>query len=270
MAFLTLQKDTLVWLASETLDRFPGIRHGFSTRQGGVSPAPWNSLNLALGRGDGMDAVRENYRRFCGALGVDPTHTVLPQQTHSTNIRRVTAADAGKGAWRERDYQEVDALITDERGLALTVFSADCGIILLYDPIHHAVGALHAGWRGCANGMPKKTVAAMQSAFGTDPAQLWAAIGPCIGQCCFETDADVPEAMLASLGEDAKPYIQHRGIKFHVDLAGLNRQWLLQAGLLPERIDTCELCTACHSELFWSHRKMGKQRGAQVAMIALV
>ena len=270
MAFLTLQKDTLVWLASETLDRFPGIRHGFSTRQGGVSPAPWNSLNLALGRGDGMDAVRENYRRFCDALDVDPTHTVLSQQTHSTNIRRVTAADAGKGVWHKRDYQEIDALITDERGLALTVFSADCGIIRLYDPSHHAVGALHAGWRGCANGMPEKTVAAMQSAFGTDPAQLFAAIGPCIGQCCFETDADVPEAMLASLGEDATPYIQRRGIKFHVDLAGLNRQWLLRAGLLPEHIDTCELCTACHPELFWSHRKMGEQRGAQVAMIALV
>lgn len=269
MAFRTHRKDTLVWLSSEQLERFQGIRHGFSTRLGGVSPAPWDSLNLAIGRQDGMDAVQENYRRFCGVLGTDPRKVVLPQQTHSTNIRRVTADDAGKGIWKTRDYQAVDALITDEPELSLVVFSADCGIILLYDPVHHAAGAVHAGWRGCASGILEKTVGAMHAAFGSDPAQLQAAIGPCIGQCCFETDSDVPEAMRAALGQDAEPYLQWRDPKFHVDLEGLNRQWLLRAGLLPANIDTCGLCTACHPELFWSHRKMGEQRGAQVALISL-
>ncbi len=270
MAFRTHQKDTLIWLTSGQLDRFAGIHHGFSTRQGGVSPAPWDSLNLAIGRADGMEAVQENYHRFCSAASVDSRQVVMPQQTHSTNIRHVTADDAGKGLWRARDYQEVDALITNETGLSLVVFSADCGIILLYDPVHHAAGAVHAGWRGCANGIPEKTVAAMKTAFGSDPAQLQAAIGPCIGQCCFETDSDVPEAMRTALGADAEPYLQWRDPKFHVDLEGLNRQWLLRAGLLPDHIDTCGLCTACHPELFWSHRKMGEQRGAQVALISLV
>ncbi|MBE6960852.1 MAG: peptidoglycan editing factor PgeF [Ruminococcaceae bacterium] len=269
MAFRMHEADTLVWLTSQQLEDCKAIRHGFSTRRGGVSPAPWDSLNLAIGRPDGSEAVQENYRRFCCVLGVNPKNVVLPQQTHSINIRRVTAADAGKGLWHQRDYQQVDGLITNEPNLSLVVFSADCGIVLLYDPVHHAAGAVHAGWRGCANGIPEKAVADMQAAFGSDPAQLLAAIGPCIGQCCFETDSDVPEAMRAALGQDAEPYLQWRDPKFHVDLEGLNRQWLLRAGLLSANIDTCGLCTACHPELFWSHRKMGEQRGAQVALISL-
>lgn len=141
------------------------------------------------------------------------------------------------------------------------VFSADCGTILLYDPSRQAIGAVHAGWRGCAAGIAAKTVQAMAEAYGSCPEDLLAALGPCIGQNCFETDGDVPEAMRAALGTDAEPYIQARGPKYHVDLAGLNRQWLLRAGLLPERIEVSGICTACHPELFWSHRKMGDRRG---------
>jgi len=269
MDLITRQKDALLWLTSPLLDTCGNICHGFSTRQGGVSNPPWDSLNLGISRGDDPSAVRENYRIFCSALGTEADRAVLSQQTHSTNIRRVTATDAGKGLTIPRDYTEVDALITNEKNLPLTVFSADCGIILLYDPEHHAVGAVHAGWRGCAAGILPKTVEAMTVAFGSKPAQLLAAIGPCIGQCCFETDADVPEAMRAALGSKADEYIEWRGVKFHVDLAGLNRQWLLNAGILPERIDVSTLCTACRPDLFWSYRKMGGARGAQVAMIAL-
>ena len=109
----------------------------------------------------------------------------------------------------------------------------------------------------------------MTATYGSDPKEILAAIGPCIGQCCFETDNDVPEAMHAALGEDAEPYLEWRAPKWHVDLAGLNRQWLLRSGLLPEHIETCGLCTACLPELFWSHRKMGNARGAQTAMITL-
>ena len=163
----------------------------------------------------------------------------------------------------------MDALITNVPGLPLTVFSADCGTVLLYDPVHQAIGAVHAGWRGCAAGIVEKTVAAMGAAYGSRPAELLAALGPCIGPCCFETDGDVPEAMQAALGADADAYITVKGPKFHVDLAGLNRQWLLRAGLLPERIEGSGICTACRPDLFWSHRKMGDQRGVQAAVISL-
>ena len=264
MSFETHQQNGLVVLTSPLLS---GVRHGFSTRPGGVSAPPFNALNLGVGRGDDPAAVAENYRRFCAAVGLDERRAVLSKQVHETTVRRCTADDAGKGLLRQRDYT-ADALITDCPGLALVVFSADCGILLLHDPLTNAVGAIHAGWRGCAGGIVEKTVAAMQAAYGADPARIRAAVGPCIGQCCFETDGDVPAAMRDALGADAEAYLQRRGTKFHVDLAGLNRQWLLRSGVLPEHIDLCGLCTACQPELFWSHRKMGNARGAQVAVIA--
>ena len=266
MPFQQHEQTGLVWFTADVLNEIP---HGFSTRKGGVSPAPWDSLNLRPGQGDGPEKLRENYRRFFAVLGLDETRAVLSQQTHTANIRTVTAEDAGKGLLRPRDYTDVDALITNVPNLPLTVFSADCGTVLLYDPIHQAIGAVHAGWRGCAAGIVEKTVAAMGAAYGSRPAELLAALGPCIGPCCFETDGDVPEAMQAALGADADAYIMVKGPKFHVDLAGLNRQWLLRAGLLPERIEVSGICTACRPDLFWSHRKMGDQRGVQVAVISL-
>ena len=266
MTFVNHEQNGLVYLTSPLLD---GVRHGFSTRRGGVSPAPWDTLNLGPGRGDAPENVRENYRRFFGCTGAVPERAVLSLQVHRDDVRLCTAADAGKGLVRERDY-EADALITAERDLPLVVFSADCGILLLHDPEAGCVGAVHAGWRGCAAGIVEKTVREMVRLLGARPERIRAAVGPCIGKCCFETDSDVPEAMQASaLGAEAEPYWERRGAKYHVDLAGLNRQWLLHAGVAPEHIDVCGLCTACRPDLFWSHRKMGEARGVQAAVISL-
>ena len=265
MSFVNHEQNGLIWLTSPLLD---GVRHGFSTRRGGVSPAPWDTLNLGPGRGDAPENVRENYRRFCGSVHVNMERAVLSLQVHEDTVRLCTAADAGKGLARERDYT-ADALITNERELPLVVFSADCGILLLHDPDAGCVGAVHAGWRGCAAGIVEKTVREMARLLGARPERIRAAVGPCIGQCCFETDDDVPEATRAALGREAEPYLEQRGLKWHVDLAGLNRQWLLRAGLSPDHIDLCGLCTACRPDWFWSHRKMGNARGAQVAVISL-
>ena len=131
MSFLAHEENGLLIKTSTVLS---GVRHGFSTRIGGVSPAPWDSLNLGVGRGDDMDRVRENYRRFCAALGVDGHRAVLSKQVHEDNVRHVTAEDCGKGLFRDRDYTSVDAMVTDTPGIPLVVFSADCGIILLHDP----------------------------------------------------------------------------------------------------------------------------------------
>ena len=266
MSFVTHEQQSLVWLASPLLG---GVRHGFSTRRGGVSPAPWDTLNLRFGCGDTPEHVAENYRRLLGAVGMEPERAGLSLQVHRDNVRLCTAADAGKGLIRDRDY-DADALITAEKGLPLVVFSADCGILLLHDPAAGCVGAVHAGWRGCAAGIVEKTVREMVRLLGARPERILAALGPCIGKCCFETDSDVPEAMRASaLGAEAEPYLERRGEKWHVDLAGLNRQWLLRAGVAPDHIDVCGLCTACRPDLFWSHRKMGEARGVQAAVISL-
>ena len=266
MSFQTHQTDGLIWLSSHLLDH-PAIRHGFSTRVGGVSPAPWDSLNLAPGRGDTPQHVQENFRRFCAAVGVDCRRVVLSKQTHGSNIRLVTSSDAGKGLWSPRDYDSVDALICREPNLPLVVFSADCGTVLLHDPVQGAIGAVHAGWRGVASGLVYETVVQMQRQLGCQPSHITAALGPAIGPCCFETDDDVPAAMEAALGADAAPYMVRRGPKWHIDLKAINAHWLRQAGVTA--IDICHHCTACHPELYWSHRKMGNARGGQVAMIAL-
>ena len=241
MSFETNRSGALLWHTSTLFDA-GAVCHGFSTRPGGVSPAPWDSLNLGVGRGDTAENVQ-------------------------ANVRLVTGADAGKGLWRERDYQSVDAMICNTPNLPLVVFSADCGIILLHDPVHAAVGAVHAGWRGAAQGLVSIALRRMGEVFGTHPADVRAAIGAGIGPCCFETDGDVPQAMRAALGAAADPYIEQRGAKWHVDLKGINAHWLRADGV--EQIDVCAHCTACRPDLYWSHRRMGNARGAQIAMIAL-
>ena len=182
-------------------------------------------------------------------------------------MRCVTEEDAGKGLWRERDYTSVDGFVTDVPNLPLVVFSADCNVILLHDPIRRAIGACHAGWRGTALGIARKTASEMVRLYGCDPQNIRAAIGPAIGQCCFETDDDVPTALREALGAEAGLYMEKRGTKYHIDLKGINALWLRKAGV--EIVDICHDCTACRNDLYWSHRRTGNDRGAQIAMIAL-
>lgn len=264
--FRNCEKDGLVFLTSSLLED-PAIAHGFSTRTGGVSPAPWDSLNLDDRRGDDPAHIQENFRRLCDALEVDVQRLVLSRQVHRRDVRAVTAEDAGKGLWREQDYDSADALITDCPDLPLVVFSADCNVLLLHDPVRRAIGAVHAGWRGTALGIAAETVHAMERRYGCRPEHIRAAIGPAIGRCCFETDADVPDALRNALGAAAEPYITHQGEKYHIDLKGINALWLEQAGVTA--IDVCGHCTACRPELYWSHRKMGLRRGEQAAVICL-
>ncbi|NLU25370.1 MAG: peptidoglycan editing factor PgeF [Clostridiales bacterium] len=269
MAFQMHNSNGIQYLSSDLLAAVPGIRHGFSTRIGGVSPAPWDSLNLDPKRGDAAENVQENYARFCRALGVNNRRVFLNRQVHDENVRLVTEEDAGKGLWKPWDFPSADSAICRLADTPLVVFSADCGIILLYDPVTRSVGTAHAGWRGAAAGIVAKTVREMQRHFGTDPADLLCAIGPGIGPCCFETGDDVPQAMRNTLGEAAADYMERRGPKWHVDLKAINAHWLRQAGVPAGQIEICPDCTACHPELYWSHRRMGGERGTQVGLIAL-
>ena len=248
--------------------------HAFSCRGGGVSELEHTkSLNLAFGRGDGDGTVLQNLKIFASEVGFDAEDVISLPQIHSNTVFEVGLSDRGKGYYIRDGILSGDGYVTDERGVVLGIKTADCTPIL-FEAVKNgevvAVGAVHAGWRGCAAGILEKTVQSMTEAFGSQPADLLAAIGPCIGPCCFETDDDVADAMMAALGcETALSYLERHGSKWHVDLEGLNRQWLLRAGLVPEHIDPCGLCTACHPDLFWSHRKMGNARGAQIAMISL-
>lgn len=263
---LTVCRDgQLEYLRAPVLEA-SGVVHGFSTRFGGVSGGHLASLNLGVHRGDVYENVVENYRIFGNAVGFTPEDTVFPCQRHTDIVRKVGKGDRGTGLFREQEHV-CDGLITNEEDVALLAFSADCTPVLLFDPVRRAVGAVHAGWRGTAQGIVKKAVEAMHDAYGSEPADIRAAIGPCIGACCFETDADVPDAMLAALGQDARAAIRKKGEKFFVDLKLLNRIWLENAGV--HQIDIAEACTACEPNRFWSHRTVGDARGTLAAVIML-
>ena len=239
------------------------VPHGFTGREGGVSLPPYDSLNLGLNRGDAEENVAENRRLLAAALGYDERKLVLTRQTHSDIVRVVTAADA-RGI-DHRDYPEADGLVTNEPGVALWVFTADCTPILLYDSVTGAVGAVHAGWRGTASKIAAKAVFKMAEAFGSKPENIRAAIGPAIGQCCFETNYDVPEAMLASYGEIASRYILPKNEKYYVNLKELNALALRETGVTD--ITLSHICTKCACDRFWSHRATGGIRGSQGAII---
>ena len=269
MSFQTHDHGGVVYHTSSILDA-PGVTHGFSTRLGGVSEEHFASMNFQKhgSEPDRWENVLENYRRFCGALGTDVQNVVRSKQVHEDTVRHVTGADRGKGIFVPRDYT-ADALVTSEPGLNLMVFSADCIILLLHDPVTRSIGAVHAGWRGTALDLPAKAVREMGRLFGAKPGDVRVAIGAGIGPCCFETHDDVPDAMRTAFGGGVEAYIRPRGAKWTVDLKGVNAWRLREEGVDPGQIDVCAACTACHTDLYWSHRIFGNKRGLQGALIGL-
>lgn len=268
---ITLQKSGETAFYRCTDSAWNGAAHGFSTRLGGVSPAPLDSLNLGASRGDEPERVSENFRRFCVATGTDPNALVKNQQVHGTQIRPVTMEDRMSFPG-ESGVVEADGLITDQPGVCLAVFSADCIPVLLYDPVSRVIAAAHAGWRGTAAGIAGRAVGMMVKDYGCKAENILAAIGPGIDACCFETHRDVPDGLYAGLGEGAKACIHPipGTEKFRVDLKRANVHWLKRAGVLEEHISVCDACTACRNDLFWSHRRMGNTRGSMAAVIQLV
>ena len=256
----TLRNGTLEYQAAESI----AVPHAFTTRRGGVSTGIFDSLNLSLSRGDDPANVMENYRRLGSILGFTPEDVVNARQTHSDTVIRVGHADRGKLTVHGAS-PVCDSLITADPGMALFVSTADCTPILLWDPVTGAVGAVHAGWRSTAADIAGKTVRKMAAEFGCDPANIRAAIGPNIGPCCFQTDADVPEAMVAALGPQAWESIRPDGQKYYVNLKTINARFLENAGV--RHIEISPHCTMCMHDTYWSHRYTRGHRGSQGAII---
>ena len=247
-----------------------GVAHGFSTRLGGVSEGMWASLNLGVSRGDDPDHVRENYRRFFAAIGGSEQRLAMSNQVHGAAVRTVTTADLHDDPYGKVAY-EADGLMTDLPGAALVVYSADCIPILFYDPVRRCVAAVHAGWRGTAAGIATAAVDRMKNVYGCRPEDILAAIGPGICPDCFETHEDVPNAMTSALGTGVLHHIRIKeNGKFAVDLKAINAMRLEHAGLDPEHIAVSSLCTSCNPDKFWSHRKLGTNRGSMAAAIQLL
>lgn len=259
MSVIEKTNKNVTFLASDVI----AVPHGFTTRIGGISGGIYAGMNLGYYRGDEDANIPENYRRLGEAIGFDPENCVLTWQTHSDIVRRVSKAD--HRSLCHRDYPHCDGLVTNDPGTALVIFTADCTPLLFHDPVTGAVGAAHAGWRGTVAQIGARTVEAMVKEFGCDPKNIRAAIGPNIGACHFETNSDVPEAILASYGQEAEAFIEKRGEKFFLDLKAINALSLRRAGV--ETIDISTHCTYCYPELFWSHRYTRGNRGSQGAVI---
>lgn len=245
-------------------------RHGFSTRLGGVSEGIFASLNLGANRGDSMENVLENWRRFGDALGVDTARFVHGHQSHGTTVRIAVRADA-HAISAPTPWRSADGYVTNERDVPLVVFTADCTPLLMQDPSAGVIAAVHCGWRSTVADIEAQAVKAMVS-LGAKPENIRAAIGPGIRRCCFQTGPEVPRAIDGLLGGASKGLYgpdETAAGKFRVDLPGTVKRRLEQLGLAEENIDELGVCTMCRQDLFWSHRALGAARGSQANLIVL-
>ncbi len=278
---------------------FPGleqtgiVNHLFTTRLGGVSCGEFASLNLSYTRGDDKSCVDENYRRVAAALGCNVEDIVCSDQTHTANVRRVSAADRGKGIVCERDYKDVDGLITNEKGIALATFYADCVPLYIVDKTNEAIGLSHSGWRGTVQRIGAVTLQEMAKAYGTNPSDVQVAIGPSICQDCYEVSDDVAQEFIGVFGK-AEQYVEDyikRGTnvvkdsfgqsgndmlcykkpngKYQLNLWFANYIVFREAGVTDEQIEITDLCTCCNSELLFSHRASQGRRGNLGAFLML-
>ena len=244
------------------------LYYGFSTRGGGVSEGDLASLNLGVNRPDKKENLIENYRRFCGEIGIDYKTLVLPKQIHSTKIVKVTSADCGKRLVCPSDLPDCDGLITKDDGVALGIFYADCTPVLLFDGKKRCLCLVHCGWRGTVRGFAFKAVETMVNDFACDTRNIHAVIGPCIGKCHFEVGEEVKAEFDKAQLSEYMIEADEAG-KYFADLKGANREFLLRAGLKDENITVCEDCTYCNTDKYFSHRACGKDTG-RMAVIAKI
>ena len=292
------EKNGVVWLSFPLLDQFDFVINAFSTRIGGVSGGFCSSMNLSLSRemsaGLGqaglvtdlpeeeawrrggsygpMGRFLENHRRFADAVGYDPENLVFSDQTHTDHILEVTEKDRGNGYCRPNSFHDVDGLMTDRKGVAMMTFYADCVPLYLVDPERKAAALVHSGWRGTIAGIGTKAALLMKERYGSDPADIFAAIGPSICQDCYEVSSDVADRFLGKYGKTGDGSIVKPGREGHawLDLQEACRQNFLMAGLLPEHISAADICTAENSSALFSHRALKGKRGNLAAVLQLM
>ena len=282
--FVREKEYELEYLTFAPLENISCIQHLFSTRVGGVSEGIYSSMNLSYTRGDEKESVDENFQRIAAVLGTSPDHFVCSDQTHTANVRIVTKADRGKGITLPKDYSDVDGLITNEKGIVLATFYADCVPLYFVDPVKEVIGLSHSGWKGTVKAIGRETIRLMQQEYGCCPQDIIAAVGPSICKECYEVSEDVAQAFKKAFSEDAflnqksaydsiisyRNERQKENGKCQLDLHEANR-WILQsAGILPEHIFVTDVCTAHNSDYLFSHRKTDGKRGNLGAFLCLV
>ena len=263
--------DKIPYLEYPMLAETGVVKHGFSTRLGGVSKDCFSTMNLSFTRGDNEEDVRENFRRMTAEIGVNCEDLVFSQQTHTTNVRVVKEEDRGLGFTRKLEYADVDGLITNVPGICLVTFYADCVPLYFVDPVKKAIGLSHSGWRGTVGKIGKVTVEKMQKEYGSNPEDIIAAVGPSICQDCYEVSEDVIDRFRANFEEkDWKQlFYKKENEKYQLNLWKANELIFKEAGILPQHIAVTNVCTHCNSDVLYSHRRTGNKRGNLAAFLAL-
>lgn len=256
------RQGELLWLESLALAEQGGVVHAFCTRRGGVSAGPFHSLNFSVSVGDDAICVERNREIVSAAFGIPAAHFVTLNQVHGDDIAVIEGGTPG-----DPPQRSCDGLLSVESGSVLCIKTADCVPVLLADTRRRGIGAVHAGWKGTARGIAGKAVRLMAARFGTRPADIIAVIGPAIGRCCYEVDEPVRQEMRDVPGWREMCVPSVREGRWMCDLPGANRRQLAAAGVPEEHIHDAGLCTACHREVFFSHRGEGEPTGRQLNFI---
>jgi len=252
----------LKYLYFPQIEELGWVVHAFTTRVGGVSPFPANALNLSYLRGDSRENVRLNRQRLLQALGIGDCPLVTLKQLHTDRV-------IIQGSRIAADEPAGDALITDQPGIILAIQVADCAPILVIDRRNRVIGAVHAGWRGTAQRIVTKTLQVMKSHFGTMIADCLLAIGPAIDRCCYEVGKEVISLYKKNFPSWKDFLVLSSSDEGYLSLAKANIHQMREIGIGPEQILSADLCTSCHGELFFSHRKEGGTTGRMMALMMM-
>lgn len=256
------------YLTFPRLDEFTNLKHLFTTRKGGVSSGCCESWNFGARSFDDEENISKNYQILGNVLGVSPERMTASDQTHTINIRRVTAADAGKGVTREKDYRDIDGLVTDAPGITLITGHADCNAIYFFEPEKKIIGLAHSGWKGTLGGIGAAMAEIMVNEYGCRAENIIAGIGPSLCRDCFEVDEDVAQAFFKK-NSSYQSFACRSGIKTYIDLKKLICSDLQEAGLVQENLLNMGFCTKCRNDLFFSHRGQRGKRGIMAAAMML-
>ena len=264
------EKNGIVYYTFNSFANAERIRHLFSTRIGGVSEGNFAELNLSVNKSDSLENVKENYRRI-SELGFPIEKMVFSDQVHKTEIRKVIQSDCGKGYTSGSDIIGVDGLMTNVPNIVLVTFYADCVPLYFYDSAKNAIALSHAGWRGTAMEFGKITVDEMIKEYESNPSDILVGIGPSICEKCFEVGEEVATEFNDKFSCSARYVTKSQTVsgKYYIDLRGLNKQILIDAGIPEHNIELPYICTKCNTDIFYSHRAMGAERGNMAAFLSI-
>ncbi|MEI3323215.1 MAG: peptidoglycan editing factor PgeF [Eubacterium sp.] len=257
------------YISFNALEQTGMVVNAFSTRQGGVSVGCLESMNLGFNRGDLDENVLKNHKIFAKAVGFPYENIVTTNQTHTTNVRVVTKEDCGKGIAKDRDYSDVDGLITNIPGIVLATYYADCVPLYILDPINKAIGLSHSGWKGTVKRIGDNTLKLMNENYGTNPKDVICCIGPSICQDCYEISEDVANEFINEFGKNNKILYNKGNGKYQLNLWESVKQVFLDAGVEYDNIYITDICTCCNKDELFSHRGHHGKRGNLAAFLML-